>query len=59
MSRQAYNEFLELQHYLANTALSSGNEKDSWSFIWGQHKYSSSKYYNLQFSTIQPNRTVV
>jgi hypothetical protein len=35
------------------------NEKDSWSFIWGQQKYSSSKYYNLQFSTIQPNRTVV
>jgi hypothetical protein len=59
MSRQAYNEFLELQHYLANIALSSENEKDSWSFIWGQQKYSSSKYYNFQFSSIQPNRTVV
>jgi hypothetical protein len=59
MSRQAYNELLELQHYLANIALSSENEKDSWSFIWGQQKYSSSKYYNFQFSSIQPNRTVV
>jgi hypothetical protein len=59
MSRQAYNELLELQPYLANIALSSENEKDSWSFIWGQQNYSSSKYYNLQFSSIQPNRTVV
>jgi hypothetical protein len=59
MTRQAYNEFLELQHCLTNIALNSGNEKDSWSFIWGQQKFSSSKYYNLQFSTIQPNRTIV
>jgi hypothetical protein len=47
MTRQAYNEFLELQHCLTNIALNSGNEKDSWSFIWGQQKYSSSKSYNL------------
>ena len=33
--------------------------KDSWSFIWGQQSYSSSKYYQHQFRSIQPHKTLI
>jgi hypothetical protein len=59
MSRQAYNEFLELQEVLAHLqpALPDGN--DSWVFIWGQQKYSSRRYYQYQFRSLQPHRTII
>lgn len=32
---------------------------DCWSYIWGHQKYTSSKYYQYQFSSLQPHRSVI
>jgi hypothetical protein len=40
MSRQAYNELLELQNELAQVTMTASDEKDKWIFIWGQQRYS-------------------
>jgi len=59
MSRQAYNELLELEQVLASMPYTASEEKDSWSFIWGQQRYSSSKYYRYQFRSIQPHKALI
>jgi hypothetical protein len=32
--------------------------KDTWIYIWGQHKYSSSKFYHYHFRDIHPDVTI-
>jgi len=32
---------------------------DCWSFIWGYQKYTSNKYYQYQFSSLQPHRSII
>jgi hypothetical protein len=34
-------------------------DKDCWSYIWGKSEYSSSKYYNLHFSSLQPPKPFI
>jgi hypothetical protein len=58
MSRQAHNEFLELQEELLSMHPVQFEAKDCWSFIWGHEKYSSSKFYHYHFASIIPPRTV-
>lgn len=58
MTRQAYNEFLELQNELSEMPPAALDENDSWVFIWGHQRYSSSKFYQYQFRSLQPHRSV-
>ena len=57
MTRQAYNEFLDLQSELASMAELSPSDKDVWTFTWGQPNYSSSTYYQYQFRNLQADRS--
>lgn len=54
LSQQAYNEYLELTEFLSNINLS--HENDVWSYIWGGLKYTSQKFYALNFRSLQPPR---
>ena len=58
MTREAYNEFLELQNFLSALPSVDQDSKDAWHFIWGQQRYSSSKYYQYQFREVLPNRSI-
>jgi hypothetical protein len=33
--------------------------KDTWIYIWGHHRYSSSKFYHYHFRDIHPNLTIL
>jgi hypothetical protein len=59
MSRGAYNDLLQLQNFLDDLYPVDQDGKDSWIYIWGQHRYSSSKYYDYHFIDIQPNLTIL
>jgi hypothetical protein len=58
MTRQAYNELLSLQTELTLMQLDNLNEEDCWYFIWGNKKYSSSKYYQHQFASLLPPQPI-
>lgn len=58
MTRQAYNEFLELQNELSEMPPAVLDENDRWVFIWGHQSYSSSKFYQYQFRSLQPHRSI-
>lgn len=58
MSRQAYNEYLALQHELAQLQPANIDMKDDWTYIWGQTGFSSSRYYQYIFSSLATPRTV-
>jgi hypothetical protein len=58
MTRQTYNEFLELQEELLLMQPIQPESKDCWSFIWGQQHYSSRRFYQYHFASIVPLRTV-
>jgi hypothetical protein len=59
MSREANNELLQLQNFLDDLHPVDQDGKDSWIYIWGQHKYSSNKYYHYHFTHIQPDLTIL
>lgn len=59
MTRQAYNEFLALSDELVLLSDYIDEDKDVWTFIWGQPKYSSSRYYQFQFQNVHPDRSVI
>ena len=50
---------MELQEELSSLSDSTEVEKDVWTFIWGQQRFSSSKYYHYQFQNVQPERSVI
>nr|CAE04648.2 OSJNBa0061G20.4 [Oryza sativa Japonica Group] len=52
LSVQAFQEFQELTSSLVDIELV--NENDAWSYIWGNMKYSSQKFYALNFRAIKP-----
>ena len=54
MTRQAYNEFLELQTELLQMHPANSDVNDSWRFIWGNQNCSSSKYYRYQYASLNP-----
>jgi hypothetical protein len=39
MSREAYNELLQLQNFLDALPPVDQDGKDTWIYIWGQHRY--------------------
>jgi hypothetical protein len=49
-SMQEYQVFYEIVGHLQN----STDAKDSWIYPWGNVNFSSSKFYNLAFKSIQP-----
>jgi hypothetical protein len=59
MSRDAYNQFLELQHIMVALPPANHDSKDVWHFIWGPIQYFSSKYYHYHFKNLHPNRIVL
>jgi hypothetical protein len=59
MFSEAYNELPQLQNFLDDLHLVDQDGKDSWIYIWGQYRYSSSKYYHYHFRDIQPNLTIL
>lgn len=59
MTRPAYNEFLDLQIELLSLSSSEDDANDVWTFIWGQHNYSSHKYYLFQFQNVFPEKSAV
>lgn len=52
LTQEAYQEMLELQDYLQERPY-HGNEKDQWTFIWGNNKYTSSRLYRFVFAGLQ------
>jgi hypothetical protein len=53
LSVQAFQEYQELQQLIQQIQLSPGN-KDSWQYIWGNDKYTSSKIYHLPYRNLNP-----
>jgi hypothetical protein len=59
ISREAYNELLDLQQFLVSLQPAEQCNRDYWHFIWEQQFYSSSKFYQYHFKDIHPNRIVL
>jgi hypothetical protein len=53
LSEQAFQEYQRLQDYIQTIQVQE-NAKDSWHYIWGNNKYSSSKFYNFPYRNFQP-----
>uniref|UniRef100_J3MED5 Reverse transcriptase zinc-binding domain-containing protein n=1 Tax=Oryza brachyantha TaxID=4533 RepID=J3MED5_ORYBR len=52
LSAQAFDEYQQLQQDIQSLHLTVGN--DNWSHIWKLDKYSSQKFYKLNFLSITP-----
>ena len=59
MTRQAHNELLELQHTLEQLQQVQDGTKDESTFIWGNQRFSSSKYYQNHFANVAPHPAVI
>lgn len=57
-SSEAYGEFLQLEELLESLQLQPGRG-DVWSFIWNSDVYTSKRFYKLNFSALQPPRSLV
>lgn len=53
MTRDAYNEFLDFQTALGSLPHSQ-DQPDTWTYIWNNDRYSSSKFYQHHFATVIP-----
>jgi hypothetical protein len=53
LSPQAYQEYLDLQEVIQQTQITTSG-KDHWKYIWGDDKYTSSKFYNFPYKNVQP-----
>jgi hypothetical protein len=58
LSSEAWQDYQALQIIIQGIQI-TGGEKDSWSYIWGKSEYSSSKFYNLHFSSLQPPKPFI
>jgi hypothetical protein len=54
MTMVAYNEFLELQNFLNSLTPIDLIAKDSWHFIWEQHRYFSCHSISISFGKSDP-----
>lgn len=52
LSDEVLQEYTALQNMLGEVHIQQ-QEPDHWSYIWGNDKYTSSKFYNHQFSEVQ------
>jgi hypothetical protein len=55
---EAWQEYQAL-HVIIQGIQITGEEKDCWSYIWGKSEYSSSKFYNIHFRSLQPPKPFV
>jgi hypothetical protein len=58
LSNEAWQEYQALQDIIQGIQITEG-EKDCWKYIWGKSEYSSSKFYNLHFNSIEPPRPFI
>lgn len=54
MTRDAYNEFLDLQEELTLMQPNNSDENDSWHFTWGNQSFSSNRHYHHQYASLRP-----
>ena len=58
LSDDACGEFLQLQEELNHLQLQA-RRSDVWSFIWGTGIYTAKRFYNLNYSSLQPPRPMI
>jgi hypothetical protein len=58
LSVQAYQEYQALQEIIQQTQISSG-EKDNLKYIWGDAICTSSKFYDLPYSNVEPPKPFI
>jgi hypothetical protein len=52
ISNQAAQELITLNQIIIQAQVNNHN-RDKWTYIWGSEKYTSNKFYNLSFASIQ------
>jgi hypothetical protein len=58
LSSEAWHEYQALQVIIQGIQIAC-EEKDCWTYIWRKSEYSSSKFYNLHFSSLQPPKPFI
>ena len=58
MTRQAYNEFLEMCMLLLELKEGQTSHNDEWSFIWGGGQYPASKFYKHHFVAVSAPKPI-
>jgi hypothetical protein len=58
LPNEAWQEYQTLQTIIQDLQVSEGN-KDCWSYLWGKTEYSSSKFYNLHYTSLQPPKPFI
>jgi hypothetical protein len=53
LSVQAFQEYQDLQQLIQGIQIQSENN-NKWTYIWGNDRYSASKFYHLPFKNVQP-----
>jgi hypothetical protein len=53
LSVEAFQEHQQMQQIIQQIQISS-QEKDIWHYIWGNNRYTSSKFYHSSYKNIQP-----
>jgi hypothetical protein len=53
LSVEAFQEYQQMQQIIQQIQI-SGQEKDSWSYIWGNNRYTSSKFYHFPYRNVEP-----
>jgi hypothetical protein len=58
LSVQAFQEYQDLQQLIQGIQIQS-EIKDKWTYIWGNDRYSASKFYYLPFKNVQPPKQFI
>jgi hypothetical protein len=53
LSVQGFQEYQNLQELIQHIQISE-QDKDSWSYIWGNSDYTTSMFYHLSYKNVQP-----
>jgi hypothetical protein len=58
LSVQAFEEYQQLQQLIQQLQVSE-KTKDTWHYIWGNSKYTTSKFYHLPYKNVHPPRSFI
>jgi hypothetical protein len=58
LSVEAFQEYQSLQQVIQQIQIID-QAKDSWSYIWGNSTYTSSKFYHLSYKNLQPPKPFI
>jgi hypothetical protein len=58
LSVQAFQEYQNLQLFIQQTQITD-QAKDSWSYIWGNSTYTSSRFYHLSYKNLHPPKPFI